>query len=61
MAPTSESTALEGDGQFYEYKAAGKLKDCKALITGGESVFSQIVLCFMSRLIANAALALAAR
>ncbi len=35
MEPTSESTALEGAGQFYEYAAAGKLKDCKALIHRG--------------------------
>lgn len=36
MAPTSEPTALEGADTFHEYAAAGKLKDCKALITGGE-------------------------
>jgi hypothetical protein len=38
MEPSSESTKLEGEGQAYEYLAAGKLKGCKALITGGESV-----------------------
>jgi hypothetical protein len=38
MEPTSESTKLEGDGQAYEYIAAGKLKGCKSLITGGECV-----------------------
>jgi len=27
---------LEGDGQFQEYKGAGKLKGKKAIITGGE-------------------------
>ncbi|KAK4985032.1 hypothetical protein LTR28_002226, partial [Elasticomyces elasticus] len=37
MQPTSESTKLEGEGGFQEYKAAGKLKDLKALITGGDS------------------------
>lgn len=36
MAPTSESTALEGADGFQEYAAAGKLKGRKALITGGE-------------------------
>ena len=36
LEPTSESTALEGEGGFQEYKAAGKLKGKKALITGGE-------------------------
>jgi len=37
MAPSSESTKLEGiGGEFVEYKAAGKLKGKKALITGGE-------------------------
>jgi hypothetical protein len=38
MEPTSESTKLEGDGQTHEYLAAGKLKGCKSLITGGEYV-----------------------
>ena len=32
----SESTRLEGEGSFQEYKAAGKLQGKKALITGGE-------------------------
>lgn len=36
MDPSSEPTKLEGAGQAYEYAAAGKLKGCKALITGGE-------------------------
>lgn len=36
MEPHSESTKLEGAGQAYEYAPAGKLKGCKALITGGE-------------------------
>ncbi len=38
LKPTSESTALEGKDGFVEYLAAGKLKDMKALITGGEYV-----------------------
>lgn len=38
MEPSSESTKLEGDGKTYEYLAAGKLKGCKSLITGGECV-----------------------
>jgi len=37
MKPSSESTKLEGDGEFIEYQAAGKLKGKKALITGGDS------------------------
>lgn len=36
MGPTSESTKLEGDGEFVEYKGADKLKGLKAFITGGE-------------------------
>jgi len=39
MEPSSESTKLEGAGEPYEYLAAGKLKGCKALITGGEYVY----------------------
>ncbi len=36
MEPESESIALEGKHGFVEYRAAGKLKGNKALITGGE-------------------------
>jgi hypothetical protein len=36
MEPSSETTALEGEGEFQEYAAANKLKGKKALITGGE-------------------------
>lgn len=36
MDPTSESTKLEGDGRFVEYKGVGKLTGRKVLITGGE-------------------------
>lgn len=38
LKPTSESTKLEGDGEFVEYKGVGKLKGKKILITGGEYV-----------------------
>lgn len=41
MKPTSESTKLEGKGGFVEYEGANKLKDMKALITGGEYVTSR--------------------
>lgn len=43
MKPTSESVALEGEGQFHEYAAAGKLKGQKALITGGDSGIGRAV------------------
>lgn len=36
MNPTSEATKLEGPGKFYEYMGVGKLRNYKALITGGE-------------------------
>lgn len=36
MNPTSEATKLEGPGKFYEYTGVGKLRNYKALITGGE-------------------------
>lgn len=36
MGPTSESTKLEGENEFQEYKGVGKLKGKKAIITGGE-------------------------
>jgi len=36
MNPTSESTKLEGKNDFVEYRAANKLENTKALITGGE-------------------------
>lgn len=40
MAPPSESTHLESSTGFVEYVGSGKLKDKKALITGGEFVSS---------------------
>jgi len=38
MKPSSDATVLEGSEGFVEYIAAGKLKNKKALITGGEYV-----------------------
>ncbi|KAK4987363.1 hypothetical protein LTR50_004698 [Elasticomyces elasticus] len=49
MQPTSESTKLEGEGGFQEYKAAGKLKDLKALITGGDSGIGRSVAILYAR------------
>lgn len=43
MTKPSESTKLEGLGGFYEYVGSGKLKDKKALVTGGEYVFRMAV------------------
>jgi len=36
MQPKSESTRLEGPDGLVEYQGSGKLKNKKALITGGE-------------------------
>lgn len=38
MAPPSEASRLESSAGFVEYVGSNKLKDKKALITGGESV-----------------------
>lgn len=42
MQPKSESTRLEGPDGLVEYQGCGKLKNKKALITGGESFQSLI-------------------
>ncbi|CAG8059619.1 unnamed protein product [Penicillium olsonii] len=49
MAKPSESTKLEGLGGFYEYAGSGKLKDKKALITGGDSGIGRSVAILMAR------------
>ena len=38
MAPSSEPTLLESEGQLREYKGVKKLRGKKVVITGGESV-----------------------
>jgi hypothetical protein len=38
MKPISEATLLEGRDGFVQYVGCNKLKDMKALITGGECV-----------------------
>lgn len=42
MQPSSESTRLEGPGQFRGYAGVGKLRDKKVIITGGEYVCPHI-------------------
>jgi len=49
MAPTSESTRLEGSDGFHEYAAAGKLKGRKAFITGGDSGIGRSVAVLFAR------------
>jgi len=49
MAPTSESTKLEGEDGFKEYKGIGKLKGKKVIITGGDSGIGRAVAAQMAR------------
>ncbi|KAJ4135118.1 hypothetical protein NW768_004735 [Fusarium equiseti] len=49
MNPTSESTKLEGKDGFVEYRAANKLENAKALITGGDSGIGRSVAVLFAR------------
>ncbi|EFQ99061.1 hypothetical protein MGYG_02074 [Nannizzia gypsea CBS 118893] len=49
LAPTSESTKLEGAGGFVEYAGSGKLKDKKVIVTGGDSGIGRAVAILMAR------------
>lgn len=49
MAPTSESTKLEGPDGLREYKGVGKLKGKKVIITGGDSGIGRAVAILMAR------------
>ncbi|KAL6922734.1 hypothetical protein FSST1_000008 [Fusarium sambucinum] len=49
MNPTSESTKLEGKNEFHEYRAANKLENAKAFITGGDSGIGRAVAVLFAR------------
>ncbi|KAJ5389990.1 Short-chain dehydrogenase/reductase SDR [Penicillium cataractarum] len=49
LAFPSESSKLEGPGDFVEYAGSGKLKGKKALITGGDSEIGRSVAILMAR------------
>ncbi|EGD87090.1 hypothetical protein H112_05613 [Trichophyton rubrum D6] len=49
LAPTSESTKLEGAHGFVEYVGSGKLEDKKAIVTGGDSGIGRSVAILMAR------------
>ncbi|PHH64345.1 hypothetical protein CDD81_4702 [Ophiocordyceps australis] len=49
LAPSSEVTRLEGKTQFHEYRAADRLVNSKALITGGDSGIGRSVAVLFAR------------
>jgi len=49
LDPQSEVTKLQGKSQFHEYRAAGKLSNAKALITGGDSGIGRSVAVLFAR------------
>jgi len=49
LAPSSESTRLEGPNGFVEYTGSGKLKDKAAIITGGDSGIGRAIAALYAR------------